>query len=228
VAELFSRFRRDRAAAAEPTSDLAAWFAMGLDAETMWNRLRPGPSAADVASRLGSAPGDFLDPRLDLVALAGDVLTASERVAGSNEEPILTMLATAAAQPASRIGAALALWLFASEELVEPFDPPLDRTHLRTGIAALALRLAPVVPPATWLVDADHRDEAARLFLLWDGLLPAGEDLATARARWDRRDSLTRSAALRQMMEDQQHRLDVQRALNEKRAAEAAARYSHE
>ena len=228
MADLFSRFRRDREKAASAPSDLTAWFALGLDAETMWTQLRPGPSAADVASRLGSAPGDFLDPRLDLVALAGDVLNASELADAPYKAGLNTLLVQAADQPTSRIGAALALWLWASEDLVEPFDPPLDRTRIGTGIAALALRLAPVVPPSDWLVDAEHREEAARLFLLWNGLLPAGEDLATARARWDRRDSLTRNAALRQMMEDQQHRLDVQRALTEKRAAEAAARYVHE
>ncbi|MEP6842002.1 MAG: phosphohydrolase [Pseudolysinimonas sp.] len=223
MADLFSRFRRDRDATASKSADLSRWFSLGLDPETMWSQLRPGPSATEVASRLGSAPSDFLDPQVDISALAGDVLGPT------SQDPLLTtVLSLAEGDAACRAGAALALWLAASQDLVEPFDPPIVAGSSATGIAALALRLAPVVPPEQWLVNAEHREEAARLFLLWNGLQPSGEDLATARSRWDRRDSLVRDAALRQMMEDQQHRLDVQRALDDKRAVEAAARYSHE
>lgn len=212
-------FRRRRAHAEVASID--AWLRLGYDEEAIWTGLRPGPSVAAVAARLGSLPGDFLDDRVSLAQLAGDVLEGVDEVTA-------LVLAEARGLPAARQGAAVALWLWASEHVVEPFAPPLDTGHAARAIAALALRLAPVVPPEQWLVDAERRDEATRLFLLWSGLLPAGEDPPTARARWERLDSLARDAAIRAALEEQQHRLEVQRRLEEKRAAEAATRYTRE
>jgi hypothetical protein len=210
------------ASEATAADSLAAWFALGHDEEAVWSGLVPGPAVDDVASRLSSLPQQFLDERVSLRALAGDVL------GGPRPAAVAELLARCAASPASRRGAAVALWLYASEDLVEPFDPMLDRAGVPRAIAALALRLAPTVDPAEWLVAAERREEAARAFLLWNGQLPAGEDVATARSLWDRHDSLRRNRALASALTDHQHRLEVLARLQTKRAAEASARYSHE
>jgi hypothetical protein len=206
---------------AEKSAQLDDWLALGLDENAIWESLQPGPSIAEVAARLSSVPRDFLDARVSLRALAGDVL-------GHVDEPMLSVLTTAQRGDASRRGAALALWLWSSQDLVGPFEPVLSSAWATRAIAALALRLAPVVDPADWLVDSRNREEAVRLFVLWCGQLPAGQSATTARAMWQRHDSIRRNAALAGALEEHQHRLAVTQALAAKQAAEAAARYTHE
>jgi hypothetical protein len=119
--------------------------------------------------------------------------------------------------PEARGGAAVGLWLVAGQ--------PLSGL---TAVAALGLRLAPVVPPARWLAEPDRREEAARLFLLWCGYHPAGETPAAAQTFAVRLDSLSRDRELAVAAAEHLHRMEVQRRLRERRAQEAAARYTHE
>jgi hypothetical protein len=218
MADFFSRFRRDRGDA----SGVDAWLQRGEDENAIWSTLVPGPHLDEVSTRLSTMPGTFFDEAADLNAIAGDLQL--ELVDGTVAGILHTVIKTGP----SRRGAALALWLWASEEVVAPFSPRLGGAYAGRAIAALALRLAPIVDPAEWLVDAQRREEASRLFLLWSGVLPAGEDATTARALWERIDSLTKNAALQSALADHQHRLDVLAQLQSRAAAEAAARYNHE
>ena len=195
---------------------------MGYDENACWTGLEPGPAIADLAPRLSSIPQVFFDDSVGLRALAGDVLGAP------NDRAMAGMLEYCDAHPRARRGAATALWLFASETVVEPLVPPLRRTEAARAIAFLGLRLATVVDATDWLFAAERREEAARAFLLGCGQLPAGEDLETARSLWNRHDSVRRNRALSRALTDHQHRLDVLAKLQTTRAAEAAARYSHE
>jgi hypothetical protein len=210
------------------------WLARGEDETAVWQSLEPGPSVDAVSTRLSSVPGDFLLPDVDLIALAGDVLgqealdTRAPTTGSVATSSLREVLEQANGADESRPAAAIALWVWASEDVVAAFRPPLPRAAAARAIAALAFRLAPAVPVNDWLVDAERREEAARLLLLWAGALPSGEDVDTARARWERLDSLAHDSAMRAMLEEQRHRLEVQRVLREKRAAEAAARYTHE
>jgi hypothetical protein len=204
---------------AEPLID--EWLALGFDENAAWHSLQPGPPLGELTARLSSVPRDFLDPLLSLRALTGDVL-------GFVDGSLLTVILAAQNDDARRRGAALALWLWASEDVVGPLAPTLQQGTATRAIAALALRLAPVVDPAQWLARDRNREEAVRLFLLWCGQLPAGEDTAAARAMWDRHDSIRRNAALAASLREHQHRIEVTQALAAKRAAEAAARYTHE
>ncbi|TPW76282.1 phosphohydrolase [Schumannella soli] len=204
---------------------LDRWFALRLDETRVWDALAPGPALEVVQTRISSAPQSFLAESISLRALTGDVLAEAPEHVRTTAAAIAD---GAQRDPASRQGAALALWLWASHELLAPFRPELDVRWAHSSIGALAFRLAPLVEPRRWLADGESREEAARLFLLWSGRTPAGEDAATARARWERRDTIARDAALRELVADEEHRRRVQAALAEKRAAEAAARYSHE
>jgi len=218
MADFLSRFRNEERA----TNPLDVWLALGADEDQVWSTLDQGPPLADVMSRISSVPHDFFAPELDLVALAGDVLGAP---LSADHVDILTKAGEAGE---TRRGAAVVLWVWASEDVLSPLRPPLSRARVTRMVGALAFRLAPVVDPAEWLVIAERREEAARLLLLWSGQLPAGEDTVTARSLWDRHDSLRKNAALAATLGDHQHRLEVMRKLRAKHAAEAAARYSHE
>lgn len=196
---------------------LLAWPDRGGDVEAVWRISRPGPALDEVMARLTTTPRAFLDDRVSVRALAGDVLGGAALACLPFED-----------EPNVRTGAAIALWLAASEDLIAPFSPPLRRERLALAVDALAMRLAPLAPPLVWLSDDERREEAARTFLLWGGQLPAGEDVDTARALLAGRDSLQRDRALAEAFQEHEHRAAVARRLAEARAKEAAARYSHE
>ncbi|WP_191906619.1 phosphohydrolase [Microbacterium lushaniae] len=201
---------------AEAGELLEVWVSMAQSDDATWAAARPGPSLAAVAARLSSVPRAFLDDRVSIQALAGDVLG----------RPVVA--ASYAQDRRVRQGAALALWLLASETTVEPFDPPLQYATGTSAVDVLALRLAPVTDPLEWLSDDERREEAVRMFLLWCGHFPAGEDAATARSLLEARDSLRRNGALAEAYAAHRHRAEIARRLNEARAREAAARYSSE
>lgn len=196
---------------------LAAWSRRAGDEEAAWARTVEGPALDAVASRLSGVPQPFLDPRVDLAALAGDVL------------PGLPLACVEyAADDRVRTGGAIGLWLVASEDLIETFAPSLRAGAVDVGVDALALRVAPTADPRGWLVDDERRVEAVRTLLLWSGFRPAGEAAPTARALLASCDSLARDAALARAYEGHRHRAEIARRLEAARAREAAARYSAE
>lgn len=195
---------------------LAAWSERSGGEAEAWARARTGPTLESVAARISRVPQEFLDERVSLRALAGDVLGA-QIIASRFED-----------DPRVRTGAAIGLWLVASEGLLEPLDPPLSTGWAALAVDALALRVAPVASPAEWTSDDERRTEAARSFLLWCGFVPAGEDAATAASLLAACDSLARNRALAEAYEGHRHRADIARKLAEARRKEAAARYSSE
>lgn len=205
---------------AEVEAMLAAWSERSGSEAIAWESARPGPPLAAVAARIASVPRVFLDERVSIEALSADV-------PGIGRPVCLEFVDV----PAVRLGAAIAVWVLASEELVEPFEPTLAATAAGPrGLAvdALALRVAPFSDPTGWLADEERRDEAARALLLWCGRLPAGEDAATARSIAAGLDSLSRNSVLARAHAEHQHRAEIAQRLADARAREAAARYSRE
>ncbi|MFK3836277.1 phosphohydrolase [Microbacterium sp. NPDC087868] len=195
---------------------LAAWSERSGGEQEAWTRARPGPALDAIAARLSAVPQMFLDDRVSVRALGGDVLgmaPACVRFAGDERV---------------RRGAAIALWIVASEELVAPFSSPVGGGAAALAVDALALRLAPVSDPLSWISDDERRIEAARTFLLWRGYLPEGEDAQTASSLLAAVDSLARDKALADAYEGHRHRAEIARKLQEARRKEAAARYSSE
>ena len=195
---------------------LKVWASMAPPEGETWSIARPGPALDAVAARLSSVPRSFLDDDVSIRALSGDVAGAECASAAYADDPCV------------RRGAAIGLWLLASEDIVEPFRPTLAGPWALRAVDSLGLRVAPVVDPLDWLADDERREEAARTFLLWAGFVPAGEDRATAQALWQARDSLRRSSALAEAYAAYEHREEIARRLAEARAREAAARYSSE
>ncbi|MFG6444136.1 phosphohydrolase [Microbacterium sp. P07] len=196
---------------------LLTWADRGGETDAAWSGVVEGPAIDEIAARLTSAPRPFLDERVSIAALTGDVL---------GTQPLACLAFVG--ERRVRTAAALGLWLVASESLVGSFSVPLRADRSALAVDALALRLGTVVDPLEWLSDDERREEAARTFLLWGGMLPAGEDVATARALLAARDSLQRNRALAEAFEEHRHRADVARRLADARAREAAARYSTE
>lgn len=201
---------------AETEALLAAWSERSGGEPEAWARVRPGPSLDAVAARLSAVPHTFLDDRVSLRALAGDVLGSAPTCVAFDDDVRV------------RRGAALALWVIASEELIEPFTVSLRSGSAALAVDALALRLAPVADPTSWIADDERRAEAARTLLLWAGFLPAGEDAATASSLLATVDSLARDTALAEAYAGHRHRAEIARKLQEARRREAAARYSSE
>lgn len=214
---------------------LDLWFARAEDDIVAWRQCLPGPSAAEIGTRLSLVPRTFLDDDVAVLQLAEHILepeygAAPDVSADRHAREILAVVdqARATGSSAARRAVALVLWLWASDDLHGPLSVPLRPVLRDRAVAAMAFRLAAVVDPAEWVSDAVHRDEAARTFLFWSGHLPGGEDEAAARSLLAMRDSLLQNAALAQTLADHEHRLEVTRRLQAARAREAAARYSSE
>lgn len=201
---------------AETEELLAAWTTRSGGEPEAWARTRPGPSLDAVAARISGVPQEFLDERVSLRALAGDVLGAQIVATDFDHDPRV------------RQGAAIGLWVLASESIIEPLAPALSGGWAALAVDALALRVAPISPPSAWTSDDERREEAARTLLLWCGFLPAGEDAATASSLLAACDSLARDRALAEAYEGHRHRADIARKLDQARRREAAARYSSE
>jgi hypothetical protein len=219
----------------DPEALLELWFALGHDDRVVWRQCRPGPGVDEIATRLSLVPPAFLAADVAILPLAEHILDVEYGVLSASPAQrraqqvlrVVEQVRATGSAPARR-GAALALWLWASDDLHGPLSLPLAEVSRERALAALAFRLAAVVDPAEWVSDADRRDEAARQFLFWSGHLPAGEDEVTARSILAMRDSVQQNAALAQALADHEHRLEVTRRLQAARAREASARYSSE
>lgn len=185
-----------------------------------------GLTVAAVMSRIAAAPREVFDPRVDIDALRRQTLPGSAsypRWISTNPDDT----------PDQHVAVVLTLWLRGSEELLGPIgggrgDRPITADRWARAAATMRARVAPFSPPATWLIDAERREEAARWLLLGLGVLPDGESRETARARLDALDSLRHGEAGAAARAEYEHRLEVARALRAQAAREAAQRYSAE
>ena len=126
---------------AERTRLTRAWLDLEAGYPDPWTDLVPGPPLAEVLSRLTATPRDFLDERVDLLALAGDVLRDRSPRLDPTVDGLLRRLA---GEPTPvRQGAAIMLWLWASESRVEPFATPASSRPAGAG----AGRAGPAVGP---------------------------------------------------------------------------------
>ncbi|MFW0782993.1 hypothetical protein AAFP35_00605 [Gordonia sp. CPCC 206044] len=216
-----------------PTTEilLRSWAECELDVEQAWHELEvdddltAGPHVGELTARLATVPGWFLTDPLRVRPLAGDVLGDG---AAHRETNRVAALIDDLDVDEARTAAGLALWLWASQDVIGPYSRPLRKGRAHRVLATFAFRLAATVPLRDLIGVADRREEAARTFLLWSGQRPENEDPIGARSLLDARDSLARNAFFAEALARHQHRLEVSRQLAAARAREAASRYGSE
>jgi len=176
-------------------------------------------SVTALTRRLADTPKEFADDATALVAVAGDVLL---RAAGAVDPAWLDDLA--AYTDNERALALLACWLVYDERLLAASPDPVR--GIRHLLAETVPALAQVVRAASVTTDPDRREELARLALRDLGVAPDGENPAEAADRLATVDSVRRAEVLRAAQAAEERAAAVRKAMEEKRAAEAAARYT--
>ncbi|GGS34379.1 MULTISPECIES: hypothetical protein [Actinokineospora] len=173
-------------------------------------------TVADMTRRLADTPPDFLaDPAaLAPAAIVSDTLV---RLGG---RPLTDRLAArfASGEPNWTRLVLVTCWL-AADSGGSP-----ERLHdlLATGLADLAA----LVPAERFATDPDRREELARVLLRALGVVPLGETAEQAADRLDTVDSVRRHRLLADAKAAEERAEAIRRAMAEKRAREAAARYS--
>ncbi|GAA4428599.1 hypothetical protein GCM10023148_32700 [Actinokineospora soli] len=166
--------------------------------------------------RLADTPPDFLaDPAtLSPAAIVSDTLVA---MGGPPLSPALAARFTGADPNWTRL-VLLTCWLAAGS------GGDAARLHdlLTTGLSDLAA----LVPAERFASDPDRREELARVLLRGLGVVPEGETAAQAADRLDTVDSVRRHRLLADSRAAEERAEQIRKALADKRAREAAARYS--
>jgi hypothetical protein len=177
-------------------------------------------SVADLVRRLADTPPDFLaEPaELSVPAVVSDVLVMAggRPLDAAGSAPFL-------AGERNRLRLVLiTCWLLAADELTALGR--VERLHaLLTGVLP---RLAALVDAAMFVSDPDRREELARVSLRALGMAPEGETAAQAEDRLSTVDSVRRHEVLAAAKAAEERAQAVRKAMEEKRAQEAAARYS--
>lgn len=197
-----------------------------------------GPAVVVLMQRLALAPPDVLDPRADAPALLCDVV---EALGGGLPTPpqrqrlerALTLAGPAGSGRRGDTAATLLCWLL--------WDPRVSGdAGLRSRWAAWGLlpwlsnvlehlvgEVAAVRDPREWVQDESGREEAARAFCRFGGVLPAGESAPVAEDRWRSVSTAYQRQVSAAMAEHVRRREELARALAEQRAKEAAAQYAN-
>lgn len=173
---------------------------------------------ARLTRRLADTPPDFLADTVVAPAVVSDVLLMS----GGNALNATEAVEFVENEPRRRRLVLVTCWLVA------------DPTLLARGPAALSAwlsspdlaTLAQLVDPVKFVRDPDRREELARLTLRALSLSPAGETTAQATDRLSTVDSVRRHEVLLAAKAAEERAAAVRKAMEEKRAREAAARYS--
>lgn len=180
-----------------------------------------GPPIERLTRRLAETPAEFLRDDVDVLAVLSDLFVdlggamlddATSRAFVTNEAK-LTQLRLIAA------------WLLHDDFFVRA------RSHAATAakfLSAGLTTLAAIVPPQQFISDPDRREELARVTLRALELLPSGESVQQATDRLATLDSAERVRVLRETRAAQERIRQVQEAMRQKAAEEAAAAYGRE
>ncbi|MFC5287892.1 hypothetical protein ACFPM7_12590 [Actinokineospora guangxiensis] len=174
-------------------------------------------SVPALTRRLADTPPDFLaDPATlspaaivsdTLTALGGPPLTDGSATEFTGADPNWTRLVL------------LTCWLATGSD----GDPVRLHGLLSDGLGELAA----LVPAERFATDPDRREELARVLLRGLGVVPHGESAAQAADRLDTVDSVRRHRLLADAKAAEERAEAIRQAMAEKKAREAAARYSH-
>ncbi|AEE45614.1 hypothetical protein [Cellulomonas fimi] len=196
-----------------------------------------GPPLAALVHRLALAPPDLFEPAVSVPALVADVAVGLDRsVLGRDSLRALDadLRVTSPDGPARRALVGLVCWLATDPTLA---DAPGVRTAAASAgglsgwflgvVAGVQRTLAGQRPARDWVRDETAREELARAVLRLGGVLPAGEDPATADDRWLTVSSAYQRRVAQALAVEQARAEALARALAEQKAKEAAAQYAN-
>jgi hypothetical protein len=167
--------------------------------------------------RLAETPGDFLSPETSVAAVVSDVLIAA---GGPGLDERSAMLFESSERNWLRL-VLIACWLVSDDSLIEAADAKQITDYLTE-----LLPLADLVDAGKFVTDPDRREELTRLALRSLSLRPDGESAAKAADRLATVDSVRRREFLAAAKTARERAAAVRKAMEEKAAKEAAARYS--
>lgn len=200
-----------------------------------------GPALASVRHRLGIAPPDLFEPGVVVPALVADlaveldgtVLDADSLVRldedlshgpGAAHDVIVTR----------RVLVGLACWLVLDPDVRT--DPGVREAIDRAGgptrwmlaiVTGVQRELVGLRADKDWVLLDEGREELARAFLRFAGVLPAGEGAAAAQDRWLAVSTAYQRDLVRAMAVEQARAEELERALAAQKAKEAAAQYAN-
>ncbi|WP_424185865.1 hypothetical protein ACOBQX_28995 [Actinokineospora sp. G85] len=176
------------------------------------------PAVADLTRRLADTPPAFLDEAAAYPpAVVADVLTA---LGGPPLTPSQAAVFEQGAPNWRRL-VLVTCWLAAAL----PPHPEVP-ANLHSLLVARLTDLADLVEATRFTDDPDRREELARLLLHAVGVLPAGETRAQAEDRLSTVDSVRRKRLVAEAAAAEARAAAIRKAMADKRAQEAAARYS--
>jgi len=200
-----------------------------------------GPSLAAVRHRLAQAPPDLFEPDVVVPALVADLAVELDRTlldtaslarldvdlspgAGASDEEVATR----------RVLVGLVCWLVLDPALTA--DPVVREAVAAAGgptrwmlgiVTGVQRDLVGLRPDRDWVQVDEAREELARAFLRLGAVLPAGESAAAAQDRWLAVSTAYQRDLIRAMAVEQARAEELERALAEKKAKEAAAQYAN-
>ncbi|MBO3084468.1 hypothetical protein [Cellulomonas fengjieae] len=202
---------------------------------------RPGPALAAVRHRLAVAPPDLFEPTVVVPALVADLAVELD---GSvlDAHALARLDAGLAHGPGSsdravatrRVLVGLVSWLVLDPAVRA--DAGVRAVMADSGGATRwMLAVAEAVPAELvglradqdWVHLDEAREELARAFLRAAGVLPAGEVAAVAQDRWLAVSTAYQRDLVRAMAVEQARAEELERALADRKAKEAAAQYAN-
>jgi hypothetical protein len=198
--------------------------------------MKPGPSLEALSRRLAECPAELSrapgggPDGTDVEAVVSDLLRDLEWGRGAAEAlavaPVQRLFDAQPLGESTRRLVLIASWLLHDDWFIER-GGFAEQAHIFLKSRGLA-ELAELVRAERFIRDADRREELIRVALGALELVPAGEAEHAALDRLTALSSVERKRVLDATRTAREHAEKVRRAMEEKLAAESAARYSRE
>lgn len=191
----------------------------------------PGPPLAVLMADLVSAGTDWQAPGVDGDAVLADAVRDTGLSLPALDQAMGVAAGDSRDEPPCELYVLASVMLRrvhledASARGLRGRGPETGARMLARALVMVSRYLLPWAAPESWVREPERREELCRLFLAGMGLVPRGEDEATALAAWESVSALAGAEAAEELRTEELRRAELAEALARKRAAEAAARY---